>query len=461
MLTLDIQDGCLRLMTFKGKQALQALTIPLEPGLVRDGIIEDVPTVSQRLKAAVAQLGGESDVMVSTSNPHLVYRVVVVPVLPRAMLAEAAQREMERHMPVALEELHTAWKAVPISSTEMVLCLAGMPRNTVSSVRDLLHQAGLAIKALELRPLVLARLCSVPDAVVINALNEVVDIAIVLDGIPQLARTVAYPAADMSPADKAWWVREEVERTINFYSSSQKERQLPSQLPAFVSGDVPEVAEALELPVKPLLHPFTTGTGLAFTPETYAANLGLALRDTKGAASRLALNLLEVYRPGPSPLLSVIAWAVIFAGIIALGWLGSKAIAELRETEELRSRVELAQVELSARQGSEKAIKELQTRLSETKATLQRLKQPMAAAAAQRARVNDNLKAVTRLLPATVKLSSISYGGSLEIKGIASDKDTVLAYTRTLRDNAGFSEVTIRELRELSYNRWQFVLSLR
>ncbi len=459
MLTLDIQDSCLRLVTLKGKQVLKAVTIPLESGLVRDGVIEDVTVVSQRLKAAVADFAVDRDVLVSTSSPHLVYRVAAVPVLPRGMLVEAASREMERHMPVALEELHTAWQAVPLSSTEMVLCLAGMPRDTVASVRETLQQAGLVIRALEVRPLVLARLSNTPDAMVINALNEVVDIVIVLDGIPHLARTVAYPTLDMSPTDKAWWAKEEVERTINFYNSSQKERQLPSQLPAFVAGDVPEVAEALELPVRPLPHHFVAEDG--FRSAAYAANLALALRDTGGIATRLTLDLHKGYRARPSPLLPIISWVLVLAAIAALGWLGSSTLAQLRQTRELQSKIEVTQAQLLATQGDDKEVKGLQTKLNSTKGALDKLKQPIMLAAAQRARLNDDLKAVTRFLPATVRLTSVSYGSNLEIKGTANDNDSVLSYARVLRDNTAFSEVTIRELREVSYNRWQFSLALR
>ena len=39
MITLDIEDTCIRMMVVNGRKVELAATLPLEPGLVEDGVI--------------------------------------------------------------------------------------------------------------------------------------------------------------------------------------------------------------------------------------------------------------------------------------------------------------------------------------------------------------------------------------------------------------------------------------
>ena len=92
MVTLDIEDTSIKLMVVKGKQVETAASLPLEPGLVHDGVIINPATVSQRITELMAAHGiSEKKVVVSISGIHSIYRVVNVPKLPKNLLDEAAQ----------------------------------------------------------------------------------------------------------------------------------------------------------------------------------------------------------------------------------------------------------------------------------------------------------------------------------------------------------------------------------
>src|SRR4030042_1472538 len=169
MVTLDIEDTSIKMMVVKGRLVETAASLPLEPGLVHDGVIIDPATVSRRIgELMAAHSVAEKKVAVSISGIHSIYRTVNIPKLSKKQQDEAAQREMERVMPVPLNELYTSWQAVSTSDIETAICIVGLPRNTVDAMLDTLPQAGLQPEALEVRPLAQARVVDERHAIIIH-----------------------------------------------------------------------------------------------------------------------------------------------------------------------------------------------------------------------------------------------------------------------------------------------------
>ena len=97
MITLDIQDTCLRMVVVRGRRVEKAAAVTLEPGLVENGVIKDKGAVGSAIKMLMSEQSvAEKEVVASISGIHSIYRTVTLPRLPRKMLDEAAQREMER-----------------------------------------------------------------------------------------------------------------------------------------------------------------------------------------------------------------------------------------------------------------------------------------------------------------------------------------------------------------------------
>ena len=116
--------------------------------------------------------------------------MVYVPKLDRALLAEAARKEMERVVPVPLDSLYTSWSDIKISENEIALCLIGLPFDNVNSVTDVLKLAGLQVKYLELKPLAIARVIDEKTAIMLNVQANNFDLTIINDGIPELIRSL-------------------------------------------------------------------------------------------------------------------------------------------------------------------------------------------------------------------------------------------------------------------------------
>ncbi|UCH51708.1 MAG: hypothetical protein JSV54_02835, partial [Chloroflexota bacterium] len=397
------------------------------------------------------------------SGIHSIYRVVNIPKLPKNLLNEAAMREAERVMPVPLEELYTSWQAINISDIETVFCLVGIPRSTVDAIIATLKQAGLEPDAMDIRPLALARVADERNAIVINAQQTGFDIVVMIGGIPELLRSLPFPADTTSPGDKVAEVKEELERTIAFYNSSHQGSEITASMAAFVSGELGDMlAQTLEHRVKPLPHLLSYTDSL--NTSEYAANIGLALRQGGAGFSpaQVSLNVTpEVYLPKPFPLMQLVSWAFILLAAAVLILFGISTLQNYQETKRLQNQLNNIQTQITNRQGTQAEIKQLQTQIDEATKSGDTFKKPVDTAMAQRERINTEYSRITSLMPGILDINSIEYGKQIwTVKGIAPDQTIIVDYVRELRNSGQFQSVLISNMNEIAYNEWQFTLTL-
>lgn len=477
MIILDFADSEIRALVLKKKVVTLATTLPLEPGWVKDGVIAEPAALAEQLKQFLtSNQVTETDMMATISGLHAIYRMVNIPRVSSKMLEDAAYIELEKNMPVALDELYTAWQAVNISQNELALCLLGVRREVIDSMVNTLRTAGLRPLVLEPRPLALARLADDPHTIIIDAQPTSFDIVIILGGIPQLMRTVPFSADDTY--GRMTEVKDELERTINFYNLSHKEAPITpqSRIPIIVNGELPELAKATGYHCKPPLEPPI----LLHQPldlHKYAAAEGLALRALRLDTSsllRLTMNALpDVYLPKQRPLGQYAFWGFVLMATLAFLWLASLTVAEVRKTQELQSQVKSLEIRANVRRGTEKMLKELQAKIATAQARRDVFKKPIDIAASQRASVIADIRTVTTSITSgTLKLTHITCSDKaavgadttpqleMEITGTATSESAILDYITRLRDSGRFTQVTIKEMKEKSYNEWQFTLSL-
>jgi len=464
MITLDIEDTSIRIMSVAGRRVQTAASLPLEPGLVHDGVIMDPATVGRRIGELMATHGiSERRAVVSISGIHSIYRVVNIPKLAKNLMDEAAKREMERLMPVPLNELYTSWQAISISDIDTVICFVGMPRNTVDAMLETLRQAGLQAEAMDVRPLALARVADERDALIINAKPFGFDIVIMIDGIPELLRSLPYTADADSPDEKIAEVKEELERTVGFYNSSHKGSEITNRMAVFISGELGEMlAGTLEYRGKPLPQLLMYSDSL--NTSEYAANIGLALRQTRVDISpaRVNLNVVpEIYLPKPFPIIQLVSWSFIVVAIVCLFLFGILTMQKYRGTMALQMQVSSIQSQVEVRQGTESAVKQLQTKIDAAEKAGAVFKKPLDSAKAQRAKVNGDISTITSLLPGIIDVTSISYSTGITVTGSAPDDTTIVDYVRALRDSKQFSQVLISSMNETEFNTWTFTLALK
>jgi len=460
--TLYIDDTGIRLLVAGGKRVEKWAYSPLEPGSVRDGVIIDEAEVAARIKELFKARGVKtSKVIAGLSGLHCLCRVITLPRLSGAMLAEAVKQEAESIMPVPLEELYLSWQVIPAAGEETQALLVASPRNAIDALVETLRQADIKPYLIDLAPLALAGAVKETTAITIGVRSTEFDIVITGDGVPYPIRTVSLPGEALSLREKLSVITEELERIISFYNSTYPEKSLEPSTPVFVSGelaDEPELCQSLSgefgFPVLPLPSPLECPEG--FAPGQYMVNIGLALKKlSPGKGPRpsvVDLNALpDVYQPKARPLTEILAVPGIIVAAGLLFYLVTLVQGAAVGTSLLRTELDSANQEigqaLAQMQAQRQHIAGLETEAGEAEVSRDTFNAVSYYINKGHRRVNGDLEVTMSVLPETVNLSGISYAGEgLTISGAAPGETEVLAYASALRASKEFSLVVISSL---------------
>jgi Tfp pilus assembly protein PilN len=465
MLTVNIEDSSVKITSVRGKRVAFAAEAPLQDGWVQNGVVLETVQVSQVISMVLAQYKArEKEVVACVSGIHSIYRVVYVPTLDRELLAEAARKEMARAIPVPLSSLYTSWTSVKMSDFELALGLVGMPFDNVNSIIETLKLCALQLKYLELKPLAASRVIDEKTAVVINVQPNCFDLTIMNNGIPEMIRSLPFPAeVAMSDADKVRMVKEELDRTINFYNSGHPNSPLGQQTCCIVSGILCEtLSMVMGYPVKP-------APALLAYPEDqdandFVVNSGLALR-TISKLTKMDINLMPSAAPAagpaaagfnPTPLIALGVCAALVLGMWTMSGMAEKQTADMQLLMNQKN------AQLSSAQKQYRDVTDLAIKARDTyQQMLTRLNVPIQYFEIQRGVLNRGLGQVFASLPASMYLTSISDDGSvIVVEGTAPSEEIMLNYSRDLRNSGLFNLVLISTVGTSSYTEVTFTMQL-
>jgi len=462
VVTLYIDDTAIRLLVANGKRVEKWAHLPLEPGLVSEGVIVNEAEVAAKTKELLkAQQVKAQKVIAGLSGLHCLTRPITLPKLPKTLLPEAVKQEAERIMPVPLEQLYIAWQIIPSPGEEMQVFVAASPRNAIDTLIKTLHQANLDPYLIDLKPLALARVANKPTAIIVDIQPTEFDIVIMVDGVPQPVRSLSLPSKAPTLSEKLPTITEELERTIKFYNSTHPEKPLDSSIPIFVSGELAEETKAcqtltreLKHPVFPLTPPLECPDGS--TPSQYMVNIGLALKEVsppKAEANFSVVNLNalpQAYKPKPIPLTKIIIPpGIIMAAIGLLFPLVTLVQDATAETASLHAQVATINQLIEQRQKQKQEISELEAKVGKVKASRDKLYAVIDHIEDSRYEVNGNLDVTTSAMPDSVDLTNVTHASNeLTINGMAPNEAAVLEYATNLRASGRFSPVIISSMKK-------------
>jgi type IV pilus assembly protein PilM len=441
--TLFIRDTGINLLVMKGSEVEQWGNLPLEPGLVSQGLIVDEAQVADKVKQIFRDTGAKTDkVIVALTGHDSLYRMITLPELPEAVLPEAIRREAKRTIPTPLEEVYFSYQRLPSSKGETRLFLATFPRNLVDALMRTLRQAGVKPYAMDLAPLALCRIPDEPRAVIVNARLDHLDVAVIADRLPQVVRRLVLPGDAKSLEERLPLIAEEFNRTVAFYNSAHIEKPLDATVPVFVCGDLAESPDTWQsvigvagYPISAMPSPAETPAG--FDPNEFMVNIGLAfkevLEEKEGANfSMVNFNALpEAYVP---PRFSMVRVLIPVVTVVGVGLIILAAILILtnRSTiESLRSDVTGAETSVTQQQ---QAVTALNKQIGPTKATADELSALLIAMERGRATFQEDVTEIEKLAGDKVSLMSVNHGGnSVAVTGTASSEDNIFRYAEDLR----------------------------
>lgn len=474
--TLFIRDTSINLLVMKGEKIEKWASLPLEPGLVSQGLILNEAQVADKVKQIFKETGADRNKVITALSGHeSLYRIITMPELPDAVLPEAIRREAKRAIPTPLEEVYFSYQRLPSPTKgETRIFLATYPRNLVDALVRTLQQAGVKPYVMDLAPLALCRIPNEPRAIIVNARLDHLDVMVIADRLPQVIRRLYLPGEAETLEEKLPLIAEEFHRTVAFYNSSHMENPLDTTVPVFVCGDLAEKPEAWSsavggagYSVSPLPSPVEVPEG--FHTDEFLVNIGLALKElppTKEEANRSIVNfntLPQAYVPAGFSIARVLIplGIVIGVGLIIFGVILVRNNAT--EIEALRSQVTTAETRITQLQGE---INTLKTEAGAAGALADEFNTRLVSMERGRATFHHDLAEIERLARDKVTLQNVNHaGGSITITGTASNEDTVFRYARDLRaltdatDAPIFPQVWISSIAE-SENGFTFSFSL-
>lgn len=494
--TLYIEDTEIKLLITNGKQVEKWASLLLEPTLVRDGVIIDEEQVAEGIRTMFKlEAIGSKRINVGLGGLNSIFRIISLPELSPAMLPEAVMNEASRVIPVPLEQIYLSYQQIPAPKGETRVFLVAYPRNSADALIKTLIKAGLKPQDMELAPLALCRCVNAPRAVVINSWLTYLDIAIMSEKIPQVIRSLSLPIDTTAVNDKMSSISEEFDRTIAFYNSSYPDAPLDSKVPIFVCGDLADEPDSWQslvggsgYTVSALKPPVEYPDG--FSAGKFMVNIGMALKGQVPTGEGSFYSIVnidampEIYKPPGVNLVRVMVPVAVVLALGALAFGGYIVKGEYDDTDELRTQLEVAQlqvgqrgIEVQALRSSEDSFQSELESVQSSNAVLMEEIADWEDKITQQEEINlspieaeemaysmqdtlDSLalglndvdaapEEVVDLVPSGVVLYNVNYNnGDIDINGLGRTEDDIFAYARALRDSDQFNTVVISSINE-------------
>ncbi|MBI2958221.1 MAG: pilus assembly protein PilM [Chloroflexi bacterium] len=489
VIALFFRSDSVTYLAARGKRVLKWAELPLDAGLVKDGLVAEPHVLGPLLHDFIRAQGIRPKwVIAGISGLHCLTRTMLLPHMQRSVLPEAIRREAELAFPVQIDQLYLSWQTVASTSDTINTFLVASPRNTADAAIKALGIAGIKPQMVDLAPLCISRVGAGITGVLADIRPTEVDIIINIDGVPQLMRSQTYPGEAQTVQEKLLYVKEELERSIDFYDSAHPDKPLDAvafsgRLPVHVSGKLVQelaacqfLAGELNRSVLPLQSPIKAPHG--FPATEFMVNLGLASKPlTSEGADFTGINinvLPEEQRPKTFSYSRVglaIGSEVLAASLVIFSIVQVRAANV--ETRRLQSQVTAANSQFEGRAAAAQALKlqavDLNKKLSAAQATydtaaakLANLKAVAGGFDAQKQTLNAELDLVTTIAPKEIVFRSVARSGSTTtVRGASPDEATVLAYARALQQSGKFALVVISSWQASNTGISTFTLSLQ
>jgi len=453
--TLFIRDDAVNLLVAEGKQITKWARLPLEPGLVSRGLVLDEAQVAVKVKELFKLEKVSTDkVIVGLSGLDSLYRLITLPELPEAVVAEAVKHEARRVLPMPLDEVYLAYQLLPSPVGERHVFLAAFPRNLADALIRTLKQAGIEPYIMDLAPLALCRTLAEPRGIIVNARLDHLNIMVMEDRLPQLIRRLTLPGEAESLSEKLPTIIEELNRTVAFYNSSHQEKPIDSTMPVFVCGELAEAPESwqplvskLNYSVSPLSSPLESSEGLS--PNEFMVNIGLALKELSPEKWGMNLSLVnfnalpKVYLPKPLRVGQFLFPVGIAVGIILVIFMAFLVWNSMAHNKVLRSQLAPIESRITLERGEIATLREqiglIEVQIEPVAATTDILNTTLTSLGDGRELVDLDLHKIDELKPTNVYLTGVNHtGDTVTVSGVVlgeDDIDDIFRYAKALRSS--------------------------
>ena len=257
--TLNISNQNVKLVYSRGNTIEKWETVSFSPGLIKDGQILQPEEFANVIKSLFKNLRlPDTQVVVSIEGTPFIYRILTLPHVKPTMQQEAIERAGQKEINVPLDELYFDWQIISDTGKEIEVFILGAPRGIVDGLVQVMGLAKVRLAAMDLKPLALARMVDLAEALIVNFEKEGSDIIIVSKGIPVTLHTVASKSKNASLEDNLLQLVDELTRTVEFFNLTHKDSPILPETPIisrelWLASRPPEILSAiiLDIPLAP------------------------------------------------------------------------------------------------------------------------------------------------------------------------------------------------------------------
>lgn len=471
--TIHISSTNIKLTAMRGNSVRKWNTLPLDPGLVRDGRIMDPPRVGEVIDNLFRSVSvPRNNVTITVSGLPYTYRLIDFPKMKPNMVEEAMNNNLSSEFTVPIENLDVSWAPVNTKPDSIEYFVIAVDRQYVNAIIETAKFARINYWSLDIRPLALARAAAQKNAIIVSLDYDYVDMVLVQNGQIKDMHS-ANVDMDLDGSNRNNYINlfsSELAKLISYHANTKNAESLSTNIPIIITGETLATLQKTA-DSQGLLEELKKTTGYPvqfvetsvpcpkkFNEADYATNLGLGLRrlkykaKTKSEFHDIKLDMLQgKYDKKPQTL--NISY-IILPAIVVIAVVVTTAVISGRNqnnTEITRLQDEVNRVNQSLKQARAEQAEELkiQDQINAVTADIQTSKEEYNQLLGNKGKNAPDLTLVTSVLPEGADFRLISMDvDQIAITGIVNDPLDVIKYIRSLEES-GYINLNIQFLGEL------------
>jgi len=189
-----------------------------------------------------------------------------------------------KEIPFDLKDVHLFWQILGKKEEEQQVFLIATPKYMLELVESTLSKADIKLKAIDLKPLALARFVNDPNAIILDMEADSNSIVIMKEGLPQVMHTIVVPQHNQALRDRSLRLISDLARTVMFYNNVHEGDPITTSTQVFVTGKLGADEDMMKFLKRGMDYPVATPELCLRYPDDfpvsqYAVNIGLALKD--------------------------------------------------------------------------------------------------------------------------------------------------------------------------------------
>ena len=284
--SVTIEHGFAKILVSEGLRVVRHRMLLASPQFFWEGLVRESARLGSMLRSAFQDLGVDpGNVIGAVPGFQTSLRMMEFPKARGLDPQIVIPREASRTMGVSQETSILTWRRVPETDDRSRWLVASAARRAVRSFSDVAQEAGMRVKALDMRPFALARAVNQDEAIVAWTAPDGAEAVIVQDAAPVMYQSQFWGAEEVEADVLVYRLTEMLERTLTTFEQSAGNAPIPIQVPVYVSGTAvgkdatieTRVAENLQRPTGVLAPPLDCGPD--FPLNDFVVNVGLTLRE--------------------------------------------------------------------------------------------------------------------------------------------------------------------------------------